>query len=143
MNPVQEDVKDILLAVQSLALNWETADNSVWGLSLNEMPDKPNKLVTITASVSGEVVRTLASPADDADWERFTVLVRAPASGEAYAKAFAVVEALKSELPVIVNGSRYHRFIKLNTISYTGRDERSRPMYTVGFKTLRHPDSFQ
>lgn len=139
MKPIQEDIKDLLLESTSLALQWQTEDLNAWALYINEMPDKPNRVVAITADVPGQVVSTMGGFSELSDWERFTVLVRATKTSEAYEKAFEVVASLATEPSITINESRYHGFLKLNTISYAGRDESNRPLFTVGFRTLRHP----
>jgi hypothetical protein len=108
-----------------------------WAISINSMSDVPNQIITITATVPGQILptmdRTLSS-----DWERFTVLSRAKDSVDAYDKMVAVIASLSAHGPLVQGGMKYHCFLRVNTINFIGRDERLRPTFSVSFRTLRH-----
>ncbi len=128
MNPASEDMKDALLADSGLGLVFGT------DLFVGPMPDGTDTCVGVfdTGGFDEEANYT---------YERPTIQVRSRGDVDGYRTAMIRAQDIKEVLRAVsnetLNSTRYVQVWPQGDIIYAGRDEKSRPIFTVNFRIHR------
>ena len=132
MNPVSEDIKDILEAQSSPALTFGT------DLFVSRLPDEPDEAVALVDTGStGESLLTVDGTEVEA--RTFQVLVRGGRNdygGAAYL-AESVRSALQGLSNFVVNGTTYLGVFVVGDLMSLGYDDSDRPTLSINFRTIR------
>jgi len=129
MNPITEDIKDMLVAESSLGLVFGT------NLFIGREPDAPDNCVTIFDTVVAEPVLTL----DKRTIERpsFQIRVRNNSYLNGYATIRSIADTLHSRAHEIWSGTLYMVIYILNGPNMLDWDENNRVRFIVNFNTQR------
>lgn len=137
MNPVCEDVKDMMIS-SDLDIG-EFAATSGWSIHLTRMPDDDNTPDTCIA-----VLDTGGSPPDpdpekDIGKPTFQVLIRGSRMGyqAAWDKAREILVGLHGIHGETWNGARYIQIFAVSDILSLGYDGSQRPLLSLNFAVLR------
>lgn len=128
MNAPSEDIKDYLVTISALALEYAT------DLFISEMPDEPNDCVCI--------YDTGGAPAEPhITYERPTFQIRIRGERGKYQDAYDLAQAIKIELNGINNEtiatSRYIGIWLSSDIIFVGYDKKHRPLLSINFRAHR------
>ena len=134
MNPVSEDIKDLLVA-EGLGSDAGTDD---WAIYRSQEPDTPNKVVTIydTGGPPPGYVYRVVVP--ETQYPTFQIRVR----GEDYTEVYEKIEAIKDYLNTVTGwfvdtATEYGRPFQTSEIISLGKDENGRSVLVVNFKIIR------
>lgn len=128
MNAPSEDVKDYLVGVSALALEFAT------NLFISEMMDEPDECTCI--------YDTGGTPAEPhITYERPTFQIRVRGVRGEYQDAYDLAQAIKIELNGVNNEtiatSRYIGIWLNSDIIFVGYDEKHRPLFSINFRAHR------
>lgn len=125
MNPVTEDIKDLLVAQ---GLGTFQVD-----LFIGDLPDAPGACTVVALGVG-------RNPGIWQEWQQpgIQILVRGEANG--YVAANSNITSISNylhTLQVTINGARYALISQEGDIIYLGKDESNRPLFSANFRTQR------
>lgn len=128
MNAPSEDIKDHLIAVSALALEYAV------NFFISEMPDTPDECVCIY-DTGGETAEPHMT------YERPTFQIRMRGARGGYGDAYDLAQAIKIELnginDVIIVTTRYIGIWLISDIIFVGYDEKHRPLLSINFRAHR------
>ncbi len=128
MNAPSEDIKDYLIVVSALALDYAT------DLFISQMPDTPDACTCIY-----DTGGLLAEP--NISYERPTFQIRVRGARGGYQIAYDLAQAIKIELNGLANTtlgiSRYIGVWLDSDIIFVGYDEKDRPLLSINFRAHR------
>lgn len=128
MNAPSEDVKDILIGISALALEYAV------NLFISEMPDTPDECVCIYDTGGAPATPHIS-------YERSTFQVRVRGNRGAYQDAYDLAQAIKIELNGINNvtiaTTRYIGIWSAMDIIFVAYDEKHRPLLSINFRAHR------
>lgn len=138
MNPVTEDIKDILVAAGIGTF----ASNNDWGIFISQEPpanaegEGPHKCITLFEN-GGEPFDTL----DGVRVDDFSFQVRTRSEKGGYATAYAKMEAIIAELNLkkdyITGSTRYASIHRDGLTEFLFRDDQNRAVFICNFSGLR------
>lgn len=128
MNAPSEDVKDYLIGISSLVLEFAT------DLFISEMPDQPDACTCI--------YDTGGPPAEPhITYERPTFQIRVRGARGKYQDAYSLAQAIKIELNGLndetISTSRYIGVWLVSDIIFVGYDDKHRPLLSINFRAHR------
>ena len=134
MNPVSEDIKDIL--IDSANDVGDFASTTGWSIHIGgEMPDSPDTCILINDVSSFRP----PDPKLDIRYPTVQIQVRGSKGGydDAYDKAEEVVTVLHGLTEQTYSGARYLQILCSSDIMYLNRDSKQRPTFSINFQLHR------
>lgn len=127
MSNFLEEIEDELV-LQNLV-----GGDTGWKLYKSDLPPQPDKAVAIIESTSLPPETTSAI-----DYRNFTVLVRGLSDG--YVEAQAKAQAIYNGLHAADLGTKWVYCYASSAVLPLGKDETSRPIFSINFRTMRNSD---
>lgn len=131
MNPVSEDIKDILVS-SSVGVGAYAA-TSGWSIHIGGLPDGvnvPDTCISITDTGGG-------MPEPNYTYQRPTAQVLVRGAVGDYKTAYSKTEEIRDALHALVNESwnatRYVQILCMSDIMFVARDDKKRPLFSVNF----------
>lgn len=137
MNPVCEDVKDML--VDSSIGAGTFAATTGWSIHMTELPDDDNTPDTCIAILDTGGIGPDPDPNKNIGNPTFQVIVRGARMGYqvAWDKARAIFVGLHGVANQTWNGTRYIQLFAESDILPLGYDEKKRPLFSMNFSVMR------
>lgn len=137
MNPVAEDIKDIMVD-SNLAIG-DFAATTGWSIHVTDMPDDDNTPDTCIAVLDTGGPGPDPVPANNIGNPTFQVIVRGAKMGyqDAWDKAREILVGLHGKANESWNGTRYIQILATSDIIPLGYDESRRPLFSINFSVMR------
>jgi hypothetical protein len=131
MNPVSEDVKDILVANSVGVFNATTG----WGIFTNYRPQKPDTAIIIY-DLAGRDEPTM-DKTHVVRYDPVQIVVRGLESLAAYSKASTIKAVLRADSRFILNETLYHIFRNASGPYQGERDDQERLSWVLTIEAVR------
>lgn len=132
MNPVSEDIKDLLVKLRQGV--FASTKEQEWGIYIAEQPSSPTNVITI---LDGEILlhkKYSGSPDEEA---LFSISVRSSSYLTAREKLVLIQGALDRIGFLTINKAAYINILTDGGPIYLGKDETFRHTWTQNFKAFR------
>ena len=131
MNPVSEDVKDLLVTAGIGTFN----ATSGWGIFVGFLPDEPDSAIVIY-DLMGRNEKNMDRSVK-IEYDPIQIRIRGLGYLATYVKAMAIIAALEADIEFVLNGAQYLVFRGTHGPVQGERDAKERLSWIVTAEALR------
>jgi len=138
MNPVSEDVKDVLVTESVGTFPASSATGSEWGISVGHETDSPDTMITLYDTPGGSTGLVMDKTVVPTERPMFQVRVRCFGYKTGYTKLQAIMDLFdNSYRSWSVTGARYLGVFRSGNPVHIGQDDKGRDLWVVNYRVVR------